>query len=94
MTGENTIPMTNSELSGMSTLDWLFTNYHDRRMLTWASYNSTHVRWGMNRVTVCLGRYEYVFIAPIDRQKDLAFIRRVNVDIAEAMAEFIRVLEL
>lgn len=86
--------MTNSELSGMSALDWLFTNYHDHRRLTWESYKSPHVRWGVNRLTVCLRRYEYVFIAPIDRQKDLAFIRRVNVDIAEAMEEFVRLITL
>lgn len=85
--------MTNSELSGMSALDWLITNYHDHR-LTWESYKSPHIRWGVNRLTVRLRRYEYVFIAPFDRQKDLAFIRRVNVEIAVAMEEFVRVIEL
>lgn len=86
--------MIDSELSGMSVLDWLIANYHDHHRLTWESYEHPHVRWGVNRMTVCLRKYEYVFIAPFDRQKDLAFIRRVNVEITEVMEEFIRLISL
>lgn len=91
---EGAVPMTIIELCGMSVLDWLITHYRDHRRLTWGPYESPLVRWHEERVDVCFGRYEYVFIVPIALQRNRTFMRLINVGVDEAMGEFVRILEL
>lgn len=86
--------MTKSEICGISVLDWLIANYHDRRRFVWESYKSPLVWWREDRVEVCFGRYEYVFVVPIALQMNRTFMRLINAEVDEVMDEFVRVVEL